>query len=122
MRHIFNYHFYRVRIDRTNFEGNAAVVALNTWVHVVIVYHGLNDGEGFSSYFNGQLVRIDDSSSTSLSSSGNLPGKMTLGSQFPDALSASGNIMLVDEITMWDGKLNETHIRHLAAAHLNDEL
>ena len=99
-----------------------AVVALNTWVHVVIVYHGPNNGEGFSYYFNGQFVKIDDSSSRPLSGAGNFPGKMTLGSQLPDMLGLSGNIMLVDEIVMWHEQLDETQIRHLAAAHLNDEL
>ena len=93
---------------------------------MVIVYHGLNDGEGFSYYFNGLLVRIDDSSSRPLSSdTGSFPGRMTLGSQFPLA-AVIGNIMLVDEIVMWDEQLNEqlneTQIKRLAVAHLNDEL
>ena len=50
------------------------------------------------------------------------PGKMTIGSEFPDILSSSGNIVWVDEIIIWDEQLDETQIRHLAVTYLSGEL
>ena len=97
-------------------------MALNNWVHMVVVYHGLNTGVVFSCYFNGQLVNIFDGIAGDLSGTGNLPGKMTLGSRYPNRRVTSNNVMLVDEIVMWDGQLNETQIKRLAVAHLKNEL
>ena len=118
---IINY-FYRISIPDTGFSETASVRALNSWIHLTIVFRSLIDGEGFFFYFNGQLIVDDISSTDPITSSGNLPGKMTLGSRSPNMIQSSGNIMLVDEILLWDEQLDAEQIRHLAILFLSEDL
>ena len=113
--YIINY-FYRISIPDTGFSETASLRALNSWIHLTIVFRSLIDGEGFFFYFNGQLIGIETTADDRNSpSTGDLPSKMTLGSQYPDVLEESDNIMLVDEIILWNGKLDDVQIRQLAA-------
>ena len=81
------------------------------WFHLVLVYHGPNNGEGITVHLNsesGRKTTIDPSSNPIPHST----GEVVIGKLLVNTDSTYGNVM-VDELTFWNRKLSETEVEAL---------
>ena len=69
------------------------------WFHLAMVYHGLNNGEGFTLYHNGVEVAHVDFKSASSYNAG--PGSMVIGRSFTNNDDIYTSVV-VDELTLWN--------------------
>ena len=77
---------------------------------MTIVYHGPNNGEGFTVYHNGIGVAHDNFRSASSHNAG--PGSMVIGRTFTDVDDEYASVC-VDELTMWNRQLSFQEIQDI---------
>ena len=83
----------------------------NRWFHLVLVFHGPNDGQGITVHLNNQSVRESIKPSSNFSP-GNATGEVAIGRLYVDRNEHYSNVM-ADELTFWNRQLSETEVEVL---------
>ena len=95
---------------------NDTTPALNAtdWAHLVLVFYGLEDGQGFSVYGNGVLLVHIHSNlyGTTADSPGSVNGKLVLGNSEPNTFTSAFDHS-IDEIVMWNIELSAEEVLEL---------
>ena len=93
-----------------HYKPNQPVVG---WYHMVLVFHGPNEGQGISVYHDGVLVKNDPTKNVWSSYTEN-SGNVVIGKLKTDTDEGYGSVM-VDELMFWDRQLLAEEITAIAA-------
>ena len=85
----------------------------DVWLHVVINYFGVEEGQGFLVYFNGDKVTDENSERTEDDTpAAKSSGRIVIGRSFIEDDNHYAS-MVMDEVTMFDSSLKSEHINIL---------
>ena len=104
-------------VEGGNFQ-NSDYRPSNDWFHVVVNYCGPNNGEGFNTYFNGELAYSD----TTVEEEASKPGdrRIVIGRSFTEVDNYYTS-MAIDEMLMLNKILTEQEIKCLYGAKGEEE-
>ena len=93
------------------------VSSFESWTHLAVLFHGIEDDEGFTVVYNGgEATQGSTTSGTKPTDLENAKasGRLIIGTRKPDSTSAFDySTVMVDELIMWDKKLTEAQIKQL---------
>ena len=92
---------YAIRVSDGYFHYNNGPLPTN-WYHLAMIFHGSNEGQGFSVYHDGSSIKHDSNKSDKNYTESS--GTVIIGKRFTDRDGDYGSVM-VDELTFWDRQL-----------------
>ena len=86
----------------------------NSWFHLVLVYHGPNNGQGITVHLNSNSISasVKGSSNPEQDSS----GEVVIGKLRVDEARDYSTVM-ADELTFWNRQLSDAEVAALAGKH-----
>ena len=82
----------------------------NDWFHIVVNYFGPNNGEGFNTYFNGNIAFTDNTIQEDNTTAGN--GRIVIGKSFTE-IDDYYTSLEVDEVLLFNKILTAQEINYL---------
>ena len=98
-------------IDGRFWATSTTEIAYGQWVHLAFVYHGPNEGEGISIYYNGERVSEDRTKHEISVSPSDENTAIVIGRRFrlKDSYYVS---VAVDELMLWNRPLSDNDIQN----------
>ena len=95
-----------LRLNKGFFGVQGLAFDFNRWLHLVLVFHGNNDGQGITFHLNSESVTASLKASDNIIPN-NATGEVAIGRLYVDLDQQYGN---VEELTFWNPQFSKTEV------------